>query len=161
MSGMRRSCWYSQSIHLTLYYRCPTGYRIGKLEPHHAKLVASKWTVSQSLTKTMWIEGRIRNFLSAAVFPDEDPSQPVAWILQYPSRMIGNLYTMETHRRKGLGLAVMASLCRAIIEDTPDIPLCCTIDEKGSPSTDLVKKLGFVRSPFPFLRHYFIIETNA
>ena len=103
------------------------------------------------------MEKRIRNYLSAAAFPDENPSQPVAWVLQYPNRMIGTLYTMEAHRRKGLGLAVTASLCRSILEDSPNILPYGEISEKDQASINLFKKLGFVQFP---LRHYFDIETK-
>ena len=105
---------------------------------------------------------RIKNFHSAAAFHDEDSSQPVAWILQYPSGMIGPLYTMEAHRRKGLGLALAASLCQAILEETPNIPPYCDIDlaeESSMPSANLFERLGFVRAEFP-LRHYVSIGVN-
>lgn len=115
------------------------------MEPHHAELVASKWTLSQSPNKTSWIEKRILNYQSAAVFPEEDPSQPVAWAMQYQNREIGTLYTMEAHRRRGLGLAVMASLCRSLFEDSPpNIPLCCGVIVGETISAKLVEKLGFL-----------------
>ena len=93
------------------------------------------------------MEKRIKSYSSAAAFPDDDPSHPVAWILQYQNRMLGPLYTMESHRRKGLGLAVMAYLCQKLLEEAPDIPLYCGILLDEAISTSLVEKLGFVRSP--------------
>ena len=94
------------------------------------------------------MEERIRNYFSAAAFPDENPSQPVAWVLQYQNGMIGPLYTMEDHRRKGLGLAVMTSLCQTLFEDSPEVPLYCEAVEGTKVAiTTIVESLGFIKSP--------------
>lgn len=102
---------------------------------------------------------RIGNHLSAAAFPVEDPSRPVSWILQYSSGAIGTLYTMEAHRKKGLGLAVAASLCQAILDSNPDFPPHCQVDLYESVSAHLFRRLGFIQSPS--LRHYFSIGVDV
>lgn len=104
------------------------------------------------------MEERIRRYCSAAAFTEEDPSQPVSWAMQYHNGMIGALYTSEAHRRKGLGLAVTASLCRSILEYSPSIPPYTDIDGDAVASSNLFEKLGFVLSPFPSTVHYFDIK---
>ena len=139
-----------KAIYGKFSFRCPAGYRIGRLEPHHAELVASKWNaISQSPNKNSWIKRLILSYHTAAVFPDEDPAQPVAWAMQYYNAEIGLLYTMETHRRKGMGLAVVASLCQSVFKDCPaDIPLYCTVKVDEKISNKLFEKIGFMLSPF-------------
>lgn len=127
----------------------PAGYRIGKLEPQHANLVASKWPYSTSPERTpKWMEERIKRYCTAAAYTEEDPSQPVAWVLQYHNGMIGPMYTMEEHRRKGLMRAVLSSLCKACFENAPQIPLYC-VAVLGTEENiiSLVSSLGFVTSP--------------
>ena len=132
-------------LHTMYISRCPEGYMIGRLEPHHAELVASNWTHSRSEHKASWIRELIEKYASAAAFPIADLSQPVAWILQYGQGGIGNLYTLESHRRKGLGLAVAAALCQQVMETYPDgvLPHCQTVEGNVS-SYKLFEKLGFV-----------------
>ena len=62
------------------------------------------------------LEECIKRFSSAAVFSDEDKSQPVSWVIQYPFTELGVLYTMESHQRKGLGSVVFAALLRSILQ---------------------------------------------
>ena len=81
-----------------------------------------------------------------AAYLDEDSSNanPVAWAMLYGTREVGSLYTLEPHRRKGLGLAVMAALCRGLVDDSSGIPPYCLIEEDNIRSKGLVTKLGFV-----------------
>ena len=128
--------------------RCPDGYRMGKLECKHAELVASKWPYRSSENKLDWIMELIKKFLSVAAFHKKDPSQPVAWILQYGHCGMGNLFTVETHRRQGLGLAAAAALSQEMFAECPDIPVQCLIAKGNTASVNLFKKLGFVHSKF-------------
>ena len=121
---------------------------MGKLECKHAELVASKWPHLLSENKVGWITELIKEFLSVAVFHEEDPSQPVAWVLQYGHFGMGNLFTMETHRRRGLGVAVIAALSREMLAECPDIPVQCLIVMGNTASVNLFEKLGFVHSKF-------------
>lgn len=65
----------------------------------------------------------------------------VSWVLQHEHGIIGNLYTMEDHRRKGLALAVVYEICRKIKarEEAPIV----AIDVKNHASQALFLKLGF------------------
>ena len=67
----------------------------------------------------------------------------MTWILQYASRQIGSLHTVEQHRNKGLALAVTAALCRTVLEESPNISPYCLVVE-GDTSYRLFEKLGFV-----------------
>ena len=120
---------------------------------HHAELVASKWQIIQSPNKVLWYKDRINKLTTVAVFSKADPAQPVAWIMQYASGELGSLFTLESHRRKGLGLAVTAAMCRAVLDKYPDIPPHCTIVEKTT-TFKLFEKLGFVDS---HIQSYFSI----
>ena len=86
-------------------------------------------------------ENCIRNFPSAAVFSDEDKSHPVAWIMQYAHSEMAHVYALENHRGKGLGLAMLAALCKSIRETSPGVLPWGTFAEG---STTFIEKLGFV-----------------
>ena len=91
-----------------------------------------------------WFEERIKEYVSVAAFHDSDPSQPVAWALLYATRKIGNLHTLEAHRRKGLGLAVTAALCQVMLDDCTGIPPYSIVNQALTPAVQLMTKLGFV-----------------
>ena len=78
-----------------------------------------------------------------AAYCCDNPSQPVSWILQYASREIGSVHTLEDHRNKDLALAVTAALCRTVLEESPNISPYCLIVE-GDTSYRILEKLGFV-----------------
>ena len=67
-----------------------------------------------------------------AAYCCDNPSQPVAWILQYANREVGSLYTVEQHRNKGLALAVTAAQYRTVLEETPNIPLYGLVEKCNS-----------------------------
>ena len=113
------------------------------LEPQHAEFVSSHWKYIKSPHKVTWFEERIKRFHTMAAYCCDNPSQPVAWILQYANREIGSLYTVEQHRNKGLALAVTAALCRTVLEESPNTSPYCLVVE-GSPAYRLFGKLGFV-----------------
>ena len=129
-------------------YRCPDGYTLKRLEPQHAEFVSSHWKYIKSPSKVAWYEERIKRFHTMAAYCCDNPSKPVAWILQYANREIGSLHTVEQHRNKGLGLVVTAALCRTVLEETPDIPLYGLV-EKGNSVYKLYEKLGWVSSHNP------------
>ena len=135
--------------------RCPDGYRIGKLEPHHAELVATRWPYRTSFNKVSWFQKLIENFLTVAAFCDDEP---VAWILQYSHGGIGNLYTMESHRRRGLGLAVTAAMCQLVLEKCPEILLWAMIVPENTVSKKMFESLGFVYSEHQ--TYFFNIERS-
>ena len=101
--------------------RCPEGYRIGRLLPQHSELVKSKWNVSQ--TPTTWIQKSIENLFSVAIFQEENPLEPVSWVMEYPSRELGYGYTLENHRGKMLYSIANIALCQVLLYDSPTTPL--------------------------------------
>ena len=118
--------------------RCPAGFSIGKLKPCHSELVRS------SSHPSLWIQQRIENLHSIAIYSDECPTQPVSWNLAYPTREFGNAFTMDGYRRKGFMSLVTAASCRLQLEDCPHIPPIASVDVKNKASYLVLKNLGFV-----------------
>ena len=126
---------------------CPVGYRLGELAVEHSTLVSSQadtWIASIGRPVSVVEEYHkqcIQRLSSAAVFLESDPSTPVAWQMQHAiSGELGNLFTFEEHRRKGLATAVETALCQKILAQG-DIPISSVHDV--SPSVNLQHKLGF------------------
>ncbi len=127
--------------------KCPVGYRLGELVAEHSTLVSSQaemWTASIGRPVSVVEEYHkqcIQRLDSAAVFLDSDFSTPVAWQMQHGiSGELGNLFTIEEHRRKGLATAVKRAVCQKILA-RGDIPISSVHDD--SPSVNLQRKLGF------------------
>lgn len=137
---------YVSSVHFNLLAtlaptRCPPGYRVEKLQPHHSDLVHSKWGVAETSSK--WIQQCIENLNSAALYREDDLSNPLAWILEYQTREIGYAYTSEFYRKNGYAALVGAALCKALVKDWPGVPPFATVTKDNS-----LLGLGFVRSGF-------------
>ena len=124
-----------------------------KLDPSHAELVASKWHFLQSDGNVQWFRELIKKNFSVAAYCDADPSQPVAWILQYSYGTMGHLYTSEDHRRRGLALALTAAMCRQILDDCPGVSPCGCVVERNTAAVEMFEKLGFV---YTGIKVYFI-----
>ena len=124
-------------------FRCPEGYTIRELKPEHAKFAAQHWNYFNDWpNKTAMFDECIQRFGSAAAFSDEDDTQPVSWIMQYAFSELGPLLTINDHRRKGLGLAVMAALCRSVKQRSSITPFVGCVE--GNSSIRLAEKLGFL-----------------
>ena len=125
---------------------CPSGYVLGKLEPHHAEYVASHWSYLKDWpNRVSWFEERIKKFDSAAIFSTED-NLPVSWIMRYPGREQGGLFTLEDHREKGLASVVKTSLCLSS-KSNKTMPHISFTDE-DNPNNELLMKLGFKSTEF-------------
>ena len=98
--------------------------------------------------KVSWYKDRILNFPSVAAYSNNDPSEPVSWVMVYATFEIGSLYTSESHRRKGLGQAVMAAMCCILLDNGSGIPPYCLIKTDKIKSKQLVEKLGFTKTEF-------------
>ena len=93
-------------------FRCPEGYTIRELKPEHTQFITEHWTYFIDwLKKPAMFEECIQQFGSATAFSDENDTKPVSWFMQCAFTELGLLFTIDDHRRKGLGLAVMAALC--------------------------------------------------
>ncbi len=123
---------------------CPEGYRLGELAAEHSTLVSSQagmWITSFGQEKFM--KECIQNLQSAAVFCDSDPTTPVAWCMQFGvSGEVGNLYTLEEYRRKGLGTAVKRAFCRKLLSQG-DIPFSVVLDGAPTSSVKWQSKAAF------------------
>ena len=87
------------------------------------------------------MEALIKTFETCAVFDDQHSTNPVAWVIEYPSGEIGHLYTVEEHRRKGLATVLVREMCRKVIA-RGDLPL--TVTTYDNPAYLVLKKLGFM-----------------
>ena len=64
----------------------PDGFTLGKLQPHHSKVVSSHWPRLQGWpNKELYFEELIKIFQCPAVFSTDDPDVPVSYIVQFPS----------------------------------------------------------------------------
>ena len=123
--------------------RCPKGYTIRELKAEHAQFIAQHWPeLNDWPNKITMLEECIQRFGSAAAFSDDNDTQPVSWIMQYAFSELGILHTIDAHRRKGLGLGVMAALCRSVKQRSPITPFLGSV--KGNSSIQLAKKLGLL-----------------
>ena len=128
------------------FYRCPPGYHIEKLEPHHSELVHSKRTIPGA--SRLWTRQYIENLNSLALYHSEASlTQPIAWVLEYPSRELGSSYTFEGYRRKGFGSLLLATLANCLHKDNYEIPILGTV-EKGNVNYILLKQLGAIESGY-------------
>ena len=124
-------------------FRCPEGYTIRELKAEHAQFIAQRWPeLNIWPNKITMLEECIQRFGSAAAFSDENDGQPVSWIMQYAYSEFGNLHTIDAHRRKGLGLAVVAELCRSVKQRSSITPFLGSVE--GNSSIRLAKKLGLM-----------------
>ena len=126
--------------------RCPEGYRIGRLLPQHSELVKSKWDVSQ--TPTTWIQKSIENLFSVAIFQEENPLEPVSWVMEYPNREMGYAYTLENHRGKMLQSTATRALYQVLLYDSPTTPLYATTKEGNIKAKTTLELLGFEKSGY-------------
>ena len=124
--------------------RCPPGYTMGRLELHHSDLVRSTWTITQ---ESMWIQQKIESLKSIAIYHKESPTQPVSWLLEFPHREMGHGYTVEAHRKKGLGSLALIAFIQSLLKDCPDIPPLGTIEERYI-MDKMIESLGFVQSGY-------------
>ena len=123
--------------------RCPEGYTIRELKPEHAEFIAHHWThFTDYPNRTAMFKECIQRFGSAAAFSDDNDTQPVSWIMLYAFMSFGHFFTIDNHRRKGLGLAVMAALCRSVKQQLSITPFLSRIEGESIPQ--LAEKLGFL-----------------
>ena len=136
--------------------RCPEGYTIRELKPEQAEFIAHHWThFTDYPNRTAMFKECIQRFGSAAAFSDDNDTQPVSWFMQYAFMSLGHLFTINNHRRKGFGLAVMAALCRSIKQRSSITPVMGCVE--GNSSIQLAEKLGFICDK----EMYCFIETNS
>ena len=135
-----------------VYRICIPSYTIGQLKPEQATVIASHWGAKNVFhdwpNLTSFFERMIENLVSVGVYPansdfnnDDDHVTPVAAGIQYACGRLGNLFTVQEYRRRGLGTAVMKMLAQQT-RDAGLIPECnIGLD---NPNRRLVTKLGFV-----------------
>jgi len=79
---------------------------------------------------------------SIAAYHSEDPTSPASWTMQWAhDSTIGNTFTVEAHRRKGLAVAILVEMCKRILAKG-DLPECRVL-EGNTTSINLLNKLGF------------------
>ena len=124
---------------------CPTGYSIGTLTEEKSHFAASQGQWFNKLGRPPDIVQEyhkqcVKRLDTTAIYEGQDVT-PVAWGIQWAyDGTIGNVFTLETHRRRGLATMVLVESCKAIL-DRDDIPETCAHDD--NPSTDMCRKVGF------------------
>ena len=129
------------------YRTCPSGYKLGKLEPHHAHTLADNYTYFNGWENSLqWFKDRIRIFDNVAAFSEKDGSL-AGWITHFPGREQSHLFTFKEHRNKGLGYAIKATLCKKPQPNKEYFPGLSMIAD-GNSNIRLVTKHGFVSTGF-------------
>ena len=90
-----------------------------------------------------YFEECIQRLDSAAVYCDSDPSTPVAWCVEFAmSGDLSSLFSLEGHRKKGLGTAVKRALCHKQLCNS-DMPFSVVVDGSPASRTSWQSRLGF------------------
>ena len=136
---------------------CPSGYRLGKLEPHHAHILAEKYTYFNGWeNRVPFLKERIRIFDNVAAFSEKDGSL-VGWNTYFPGRQHAHFFTFKEHRSKGLGYALIANLCKMPLPHEENVPTWSIIASTNR-NNPLITKLGFVNTGF--LVDCVVIDVN-
>ena len=115
---------------------------LGKLEPQHLDYVVSRWyrnIKEKSKYLLSYFDHMIQHCESAAIFRADDPTKPVAWLMQYPYGQIGHGFTCEEYRKKGLISHPLREISKKIIADG-DLPETNTVDANST----ILKRVGFL-----------------
>ena len=128
----------------------PSGFTFGKLTKEHAGYVcsqeglfASSSTERPSHIMCEYVSKCLEMLETAAVYSDDDASTPVAGIACHSySGVIGNLFTVKDHRRKGLASALVLKQSEHYFSQ--GVMPQAEIEYYNSSSIDLHIKLGFV-----------------
>ena len=102
------------------------------------------WKLFEPQDCLQYLRYLIENCISAGLFLEADPSQPVSWALLSNHGHIMCLYTLEEHRRKDYARVTMLYLMRQMLEI--NIMPVAEVDIMNAPSAKLHSKLGFVES---------------
>lgn len=131
----------------------PAGFTLGKLQLHHAKLVAENWNfVNDWPSKVPYIESLISNFEHRALFTVDDSDTPIGWAIQKPNCELGMGFVMEKYRRKGYFATIMYNIASVTLAKG-FYPLYVVIG-KNAPLPSVQTGL----KPFGNISKYFIIS---
>ena len=124
---------------------CLTGYSVGTLAEENSHFAASQGQWFNKLgrppdTVQEYHKQCIQRLDTIAIYEGQDTS-PVAWGIQWAyDGTIGNVFTLDTHRRRGLATMVLTESCKVLLEKG-EIPETRARD--GNPSTEMCRKVGF------------------
>ena len=125
---------------------CPEGYFLGPLTEKHNELAISQGQWFNNVGRPADIVQEyhkqcIQRLDTVAAYHNQDPTTPVAWGIHWAhNSTIGNVFTLEEHRRKGLSAAIGIETCRRTLA-RGDIPQGDIMDDNSS-SINLAYKLG-------------------
>ncbi|XP_064384011.1 glycine N-acyltransferase-like isoform X1 [Halichondria panicea] len=95
---------------------CPESYFIGKLQPHHFKIVSDSWPYYHDMPhREHYIKYSIEHYESIGLFTMEFPTIPISFMVQFPDGQMGFGYTAPEYRGKGLYSIVKNEMCRALL----------------------------------------------
>ena len=115
--------------------------------------ICSHWKYTKvTAHATTKIGMAVRCLPSSAIFITSDPTYPVAWILCHPFGHMGHWFTVEGHRRKGLGTLVLKDLCCKLLAEgyTPEL------ESEDQEAIAVIKSVGFVE----FMRSRWLVSIN-
>ena len=114
----------------------PPGYRLGRLKPHHASLIAQHWFLEYSSKLTeKFLYYNLSRFDSIAVFDAKRTDFPAAWMLYKAGGMLGIQCTLPQYREKGFSRVIQAkTLWMLLLNKHPGFG---EVDDKSLFSTEL------------------------
>ena len=123
--------------------RCPEGYILQPLKSQHAEYICQFWPYFDHWPrKVNYVRECIEKFPSMAAYVGDDLDQPVSWAGTYETEEMGLFYTIDEHRKNGIGLAVCAGMYKSFqLYSTGTLFLTTS---KNSSAARVVEKLGFV-----------------
>ena len=124
---------------------CREGYSIGTLTEETSHFAASQ---GQWFNKIGRPPDAVQEYhkqcvlrLDTVAIHQGEGTTPVAWRIQWAyDGNIGNIFTLPTHRRRGLATLVLIESCKAILARN-EMPEIHAYD--GNPSIDMCLKIGF------------------
>ncbi|XP_048577532.1 uncharacterized protein LOC116617041 isoform X2 [Nematostella vectensis] len=133
--------WLRDREHL-IESECPGGYRLAKLELHHADRINNTWKFSSPHTLER-LKRWIQHSDNVGVFCC-DTDELVGWGLVAEAGCISALHTITEHRKKGIAKAVITRLTNLLLKANM-VPYTY-IEENNHISQNLFQQMGFSNS---------------
>ena len=129
---------------LVIHRPCPKGTFTAKLKVDHVHFINQFWVYFKPQDRLEYLKGLVENCISAGLFFEADPSQPVSWAVLSNYGQIIHVYTIEKYRRMGYSRVTMLYLMRQMLE--ANMTPVLEIEAHNTTSIKLNSGLGFIES---------------
>ena len=133
------------TLQRALYRTLPSGYKISPIKHDDYELVSSHWPYTSGPEDANWFRHIGQNFESVAVYSEsEAESEIAAWVFEGIEGNFLHLFTLQEHRKQGLGLFVVLEMSKRV-QEKGKRPWCF-IASGNTASEKLFAKAGFTRT---------------